>query len=146
MRAARGFNYMFMFNLNDKLEKSRVRQFSPITLAFIGDAVYSLFIREKLVFKADDKGAVLNKKTAEIVCAKAQADYIESIMDILTDDEKDVYRRARNAKKGTRAKSASVSEYNKSTGFEAVVGYLYMSGEIARLNYLLNLKDDNDEN
>ena len=101
-----------MFNLGDTLDKKAVLQLSSVTLAFIGDAVYSLFIREKLVFEKDDKGAVLNKKASQVVCAKAQAEYLEAIMPILTDEEIDVYKRARNTKKGTRAKSATVSEYN----------------------------------
>ncbi len=127
-----------MFNLGDTLDKKAVLQLSSVTLAFIGDAVYSLFIREKLVFEKDDKGAVLNKKASQVVCAKAQAEYLEAIMPILTDEEIDVYKRARNTKKGTRAKSATVSEYNRATGFEALVGFLYLTGQNERLNFLLN--------
>lgn len=130
-----------MFGLGDKLDENRARQLSPITLAFIGDAVYSLYVREKLVFIKDDKGANLNKKTADVVRASAQANFIDKIMPILSEEEIDIYKRARNAKKGTRAKSASVGEYNKSTGFEALVGYLYVTGNIDRLNYLLNYSD-----
>lgn len=136
-----------MFKLEDKLDEKTARLLSPVTLAFIGDAVYSLYVREKLVFIKDDKGSTLNKKTAEIVRASAQANFIDEIFPLLNSDEIDIYKRARNTKKGTRAKSASVGEYNKATGFEALVGYLYLTGNIERLNFLLNYKESaKDEN
>lgn len=134
-----------MFNINDKLSKNTAKQLSPITLAFVGDAVYTLFVREKIVFEKDLKGNDLNKRTSQTVKATAQAEFADKIMAILTDEEADVFRRARNAKKNTRAKNASVAQYNKSTGLEAVIGYLYVIGEIERLNYLLNF-GENDEN
>ncbi len=136
---------LYMFNLNDKLEKNIAKQLSPITLAFIGDAVYTLFVREKIVFEKDLKGSELNKKTSAVVKATAQAKFIDVIMPYLTEEEIDIFKRARNSKKNTRAKSASVVEYNKSTGFEALVGYLYAIGEIDRLNYLLNLSEEKGE-
>lgn len=135
-----------MFNLNDKLGKNAAKQLSPITLAFIGDAVYTLFVREKIVFEKDLKGSELNKKTSAVVKATAQAKFIDLIMPELTEEEVEIYKRARNSKKNTRAKSASVVEYNKSTGFEALIGYLYAIGEIDRLNYLLNMGEDNEGN
>ena len=135
-----------MFNINDKLSKNKARLLSPITLAFVGDAVYTLFVREKIVFEKDLKGNELNKKTSAVVKATAQASYADKILPLLTEEELDIFRRARNTKKNTRAKSASVVEYNKSTGFEALVGYLYVTGEIDRLNYLLNLGDEDEDN
>ncbi len=133
-----------MFNLGDKLTKNSARQLSPITLAFIGDAVYTLFVREKIVFENDLSGNELNKRTSAVVKATAQAELIRKIMPLLTEEELDVFKRARNAKKGTRAKSASVSEYNASTGFEAVIGYLYITGDTDRINYLLG--ENNEDN
>jgi ribonuclease-3 family protein len=136
-----------LFKLEDKLDEKTARLLSPVTLAFIGDAVYSLYVREKLVFIKDDKGSTLNKKTADIVRASAQANFIDEIFPLLTEGEIDIYKRARNTKKGTRAKSASVGEYNKATGFEALIGYLYLTGNIERLNFLLNYKESaKDEN
>ena len=76
-----------MFKLQDKLDVSTAKQLSSITLAFIGDAVYSLFVREKLVFIKDDKGDRLNKKTAEMVRASAQANFIDKIYNVLTEDD-----------------------------------------------------------
>ena len=135
-----------MFNLNDKLSKNTARNLSPITLAFVGDAVYTLFVREKIVFQSDLKGAELNRRTSLEVKASAQAQFIDRIMPILSEEEIDIFKRARNTKKNTRAKSASVAEYNKSTGFEALVGYLYLIGETDRLNYLLNVGEENENN
>ncbi len=133
-----------MFNLGDKLTKNSARQLSPITLAFIGDAVYTLFVREKIVFENDLSGNELNRRTSAVVKATAQAELIRKIMPLLTEEELDVFKRARNTKKNTRAKSASVSDYNASTGFEAVIGYLYITGEIDRINYLLG--ENNEDN
>ena len=135
-----------MFNLSDKLSKNTARQLSPITLAFVGDAVYTLFVREKIVFEKDLKGAELNRRTSLEVKATAQAKFVDKIMPLLTEEEVDIFKRARNTKKNTRAKSASVSEYNKSTGFEALVGYLYVTGETERLNFLLNAGEKDEDN
>ena len=126
-----------MFNLGDKLSKNTARQLSPITLAFIGDAVYTLFVREKIVFEKDLSGNELNKRTSAVVKATAQAELMRKIMPLLTEEEVEIFKRARNTKKNTRAKSASVSDYNASTGFEAVIGFLYITGETDRINYLL---------
>ena len=133
-----------MFRLNQILEEDKVKNLSSIVLAFIGDAVYSLFVREKLVSESDAKTGELNKLSSQIVCAKAQAKKIDEIMPLLTDEEKDVFRRARNAKKGAKAKNASVVEYNKSTGFEAVIGFLYLTGKYERIDKLLNYEVDNE--
>lgn len=136
-----------MFNLEDVLSKSVAKQLSPITLAFIGDAVHSLFVREKLVFLQDDKGVNLNKKTSLEVCAEAQSKLVSNLLPLLDEEELDIYKRARNSKKGTRAKHASVSDYNKATGLEAVIGYLYLIGNKKRINFLLNYsKEIDDEN
>lgn len=133
-----------MFNLGDKLSKNTARQLSPITLAFIGDAVYTLFVREKIVFENDLSGNELNKRTSAVVKATAQAELIRKIMPLLTEEEVEIFKRARNTKKNTRAKSASVSDYNASTGFEAVIGYLYITGETDRINYLLGENNENN--
>ena len=112
---------------------------NPVVLAYIGDAVYTLYTREKLAFCGDMKVSAMHTRASNEVRAAAQADLADKLLPVLTEEETDVYRRARNAKKGTRAKSASVAEYNKSTGLEALFGYLYITGEHERLNYLLNL-------
>ena len=127
-----------LFNLGEKMDKNKAISISPVVLAFVGDAVYSLFVREKLVFNCDAKSGELNKLAVSEVKATAQADFVKEIMPLLTEEELAVFKRARNAKKTTRAKNASVAEYNLSTGFEAVLGYLYIIGNEERLNFILN--------
>ena len=126
-----------MFNFGDSFDKNRINSINPIVLAFVGDAVYSLYIRSELAVDNDSKTGVLNKLATSKVKATAQADLIEKILPILTEEESAVFKRARNAKKHAKSKSASVAEYNLSTGFEAVLGYLYLSGNLDRINYLL---------
>lgn len=126
---------------NEILSADKVRNMNPVVLAFVGDAVYTLYVREKVVSSGDYKTGALNKMAAQTVCASAQARLAEQISTFFTEAENDVFRRARNAKKTSRAKNASVADYNASTGFEAVIGYLYLTGNYARLDELLALKD-----
>ncbi|MBO7344398.1 MAG: Mini-ribonuclease 3 [Clostridia bacterium] len=126
------------------MDKTKVLNLNPVVLAFVGDAVYSLYVREKLTFISDSKAGELNKLATSEVNAKAQATFINSIIELLTDDELGVFKRARNAKKTTKAKHASVADYNLATGFEAVLGYLYLIGNYERLNFLLNKGKENE--
>ncbi len=127
-----------MFRLGEKMDKQRAMCLNPVVLAFVGDAVYSLYVREKLTFNKDCKTGELNKLAVSEVRATAQAEFYKSIENLLTEEEAAIFKRARNAKKATKAKSASVAEYNVSTGLEAVFGFLYLTGEEERLNFLLN--------
>ena len=120
------------------MDKTKASGLNSVVLAFLGDAVYSLFVRERLTFLSDGKAGELNKLAVKEVKATAQAEFVQEILPFLTEEELAVFKRARNAKKTTRAKSASVAEYNLSTGFEAVLGYLYLTGETERLDYILN--------
>ena len=133
-----------MFKLGEKMEEIKARNLNSVVLAFVGDAVYSLYVRERLTFTSDSKAGELNKLATAEVNAKSQAEFIQSIMQDLTEDELAVFKRARNAKKSTKAKHASVVDYNNATGFEAVLGYLYLTRNEERLNYILN-KGKNDE-
>ena len=127
-----------MFELGEKMDEQKAKNLNPIVLAFVGDAVYSLFVREKLTFEFDYKSGELNKMATAQVNAVAQAEFLKQIYPLLTEDELTLFKRARNAKKTSRAKHASVSEYNVATGFEAILGYLYLTGKNDRLNFLLN--------
>lgn len=127
-----------MFSLSEKITSEKATNMNPIVLAFIGDAVYSLYVREKLAFGNDSKTGELNRLASAVVCAGAQAEFVTRLMDVMTEDELAVYKRARNARKGTKAKSSTVAEYNMSTGFEAVIGFLYVTGQAERLDFLLN--------
>ncbi len=127
-----------MFKLGDVMDSQKAKNLNPIVLAFVGDAVYSLFVRERLTFESDFKAGELNVLATSQVNASAQSSFLKDILGLLTEEETSVFKRARNAKKTTRAKHASVAEYNMATGFEAVLGYLYLIGDLDRLNFLLN--------
>ncbi len=133
-----------MFKLGDKMDKAKATTLNSVVLAFVGDAVYSLFVRERLTFSTDLKTGELNKRATAEVNAQAQAVFAQDILPLLNEEELAVFKRARNAKKPTKAKHASVAEYNTSTGLEAVLGYLYIIGDFDRLNFLLNKGNDNE--
>lgn len=109
---------------------------SPLTLAFVGDAVFTLFIRERLAV-SDLKPAELTKKAASAVSAVSQSQLLDRLGDFLTDDEKDIVRRCRNVHTNNRAKNASVTQYRRATGLEGLVGHLYLS-KSGRLDEILN--------
>lgn len=127
-----------MFKFGQKMDSQRAKNINPIVLAFVGDAVFSLYVRGKLTFNSDFKTGQLNKLATAEVKATAQAELLKDILPLFNEEELAIFKRARNAKKTTKAKHASVAEYNASTGFEAVIGYLYLIGNYDRLNFLLN--------
>ena len=110
-----------------------VRTYSPLTLAYIGDGIYDLIIRSLVVAKGNTRASELHKRTSQIVKAKTQADMAEILLPMLTEEEADIYRRGRNAKSPTMAKNATMSDYRKATGFEALMGYLYVKDELPRM-------------
>ncbi len=114
-----------------------VRAYSPLTLAYIGDAIYDLVIRSVVVERANRSANDLHKKTVRYVKAEAQSIMIQALQPELTADEEAVYKRGRNAKSYTAAKNASLGDYRKATGFEALVGYLYLTNQTDRLLYLV---------
>lgn len=132
-----------MFDFFTAIDKERARNLSPVTLAFVGDAVYSLFVREKLVLSTDFKTGELQKLTSQRVSAHGQSEFLDRLIPMFSEEETDIYKRGRNAKKATKSKNASVAEYNRSTGFEAVIGYLYLTGQYKRIEQLLD-EDDED--
>lgn len=111
------------------------KQLSPLTLAFIGDCVFELFVRERLVCAANCPVQQLHNQSVAQVCCGAQAKAIEKLMGHLTEEEVSVYKRGRNAK-STAPKNASVADYHAATGLEALFGYLYLQGNIQRLREL----------
>ena len=129
------------------INENIVREISPITLAYIGDAVYELYIRSLLV-KATPKKNVneINKETISYVKAKAQSETLHSIMDTLTEEEKEVVRRGRNAKSGTVPKNANLNEYKHATAFECLIGYMYVKKEYDRLFDIVKKSIEDREN
>ena len=127
-----------MFKLLSTVTDQEARNVIPVTLAFVGDAVYTLYVREKLVLNHAYSTGTLQKLSSESVSAHGQNALLEKILPRLTENETAVFKRGRNAKKPTRSKSASVAEYNNSTGFEALLGYLYLTGNYSRIEELLD--------
>lgn len=125
------------YGLFSKISSDEAKIISPVTLAFVGDAVYSLYVRQNLVLGCDSSAAKLQKTSSERVSAQGQNKLLEKVAPIFTPEEEAIFRRGRNAKKTTRSKHASVAEYNNSTGVEAVIGYLYLCGEYERIAFLL---------
>ena len=114
-----------------------IREQSPLSLAFVGDAVYSLLIRQHFVTSKRYNINVLNKMTVKYVSAHGQFMALELIRELLTEEEAAVAKRGQNASKASVAKNASVAEYRASTGFEALLGYLKLTGQGERIEYLV---------
>lgn len=108
------------------------------TLAFIGDAVYNVYIRSYLASKHNEKSGKLHKYSIKYVSAKSQSATIDKIFEELTDEEKEIYKRGRNTSIHTVSKNVDVVEYKKATGFEALIGYLFVSDRKDRLDYIVN--------
>lgn len=125
-----------MFYLQEPVSADRARQMNPVVLAFVGDAVYTLLARTRLALTGSNKTGELNKRASQIVSAHGQSDVLGRVLPLLTEEESDIYRRGRNAKKPTKSKNASVGEYVRSTGLEALVGYLYLTGRSERIKEL----------
>ena len=121
------------------LEEQDLRTYSPLTLAYIGDGIFELVVRTVLVERKNTQAEKLHKAATKIVKAETQALLIEAVKDDLTEEELAVYKRGRNAKAVTRAKNATMSEYRRATGFEALMGYLYLKGDIERMIELIHL-------
>lgn len=112
---------------------------SPLTLAFIGDGVFELFVRERLVCKGNCPVNKLHKNTVAQVCCGAQALAAQRLLPILTEEEAAVYNRGRNAHVGHVPKNAQIADYHAATAFEALFGYVYLTGNIERLRELFQL-------
>lgn len=111
--------------------------YSPLTLAYLGDAVYEMVIRTICVKRTNMQTQKLHRKVTGYVSAKAQAKMMDALIGELTEEEESIYRRGRNSKPYAKAKNASMEEYLKATGFEALVGYLYLQKEYERMNALI---------
>ncbi len=122
-----------------KKDITEVKLMPPLTWAYIGDCVYELYIRTKLVNETKLKPHELHVKAIGYVKAKAQAERLKSIYDELTEEEKDIVRRGRNAENHHLPKNANVQEYMYSTAFEALIGYLYLTKQNERLKEILEI-------
>ncbi len=119
----------------EPLTQAQARQYSPLALAFLGDSVYEILVREYLVREANRPAAKLHEQKIQLVCAAFQAQAIDRLIPLLTEEEMAVYKRGRNAN-NTVPRHTSAQDYHKATGLEALFGYLHLLGEQARLEEL----------
>lgn len=116
-----------------------VRTYSPLTFAFIGDGVFDLVVRAYVVGRGNRPAHLLHNEKSRIVKAETQARMAELLFESLTPKEREIYRRGKNAKPANTAKNATLADYHKATGLEALCGYLFMTGETERLIELIRL-------
>lgn len=119
------------------LKEIDIVNYSPLTLAYIGDGIYEIIIRTLLVDQSNRQVNKLHKEAADLVKAHTQAELAFLLMDRLTQEELTIYKRGRNAKAITRAKNATMSDYRTATGFEALMGWLYLTGQSERMLSLI---------
>ncbi len=129
-----------------RMQEVDIKEYSPLALAYIGDAVYELIIRSLVLNEGNRQVQKMHKRTSSMVQASAQARIITALNDRLTEEEHAVYKRGRNAKSMSPAKNQSVSDYHKATGFEALMGYLYLKKEWKRMLELIKAGLDALEN
>ncbi len=127
------------------LSKEEARLVQPLTLAMIGDAVQTLFVRSHIALKFRVKVNKMSKLVSTVVSAGAQFKTFKEIEDTLSEDEQDIARRARNTHKNSKAKNYSYGEYIHATALEAVIGYLYLINDEKRLNEILTISLENLE-
>ena len=128
----------FMTDTNH-IDETKIINLNPQSLAFVGDAVFSLYIRQRIVLSDEFKPNEEHKLSTQFVKASGQSHIISEIENILTETELKIYKRARNYKTNNVAKNAKVVDYKRATGFEAVLGYLYLTKNTQRLEYIMNL-------
>lgn len=119
------------------IKKQNICTYSPLTMAYIGDAIYEIIIRSMVVGGGNEQVNHLHKKSSSLVKAETQAKMILGLQEELTEEERGIYKRGRNAKSFTSAKNASITDYRTATGFETLMGYLYMEGRTERMFELI---------
>lgn len=116
-----------------------IHSYSPLTLAYIGDGIYDLIIRSVIVGQGNTRAGQLHQHTSHLVKAHTQAEMMEHLIPSLTEEENGYYRRGRNAKSPTMAKNATMADYRKATGFEALMGFLYLTDQYDRMIELIRI-------
>lgn len=121
-----------------KTEQINVYQYSPLALAYMGDSILDLLVKKYFVTHSNMQPHKYHVEVSKIVKAVNQADYIDRVMEELSEDELDVYKRGRNTNTHSKAKNATMGQYRKATGLEALYGYLYLKGDMDRLQYFVD--------
>lgn len=138
-------------NFNDYMKKifsmqeMDIREYSPLTLAYIGDSIYDLIIKSLVINRGNKQVQKLHKETSSLVQASAQSKMMRAMQEELTDEERAVYKRGRNAKSVSPAKNQSITDYRRATGFEALLGYLYLKEDWKRMLDLVKIGLDSIE-
>lgn len=121
------------------MKKEDALQYSPLVWAYMGDAVYEMYIREYVINQGLCKNGLLHKKSIKFVSAKAQCAILKNLEEKLTEEEQDIVRRGRNANPHSTAKNADIVEYKYATGFEALIGFLHLTEQKERLDEVLKM-------
>ncbi len=125
--------------MDNKFKNAKLSDYSPLTLAFIGDGVYDLMVRSYVVGIANRPVGELNKIKVSLVNCKSQAQFAKKILPLLNEKEESVYKRGRNAATSNTPKNSTVADYHSATGLEALFGYLYITAQNERLEELFNI-------
>ncbi|MCL2255106.1 MAG: ribonuclease III [Lachnospiraceae bacterium] len=132
-------SYLDLIKSEFDLPSVDIRTYSPLALAYIGDSVFDIIIRTIIVGQGNSSSHDLHIQVAKYVNAGTQASMIEALLPLLSEEELSIYKRGRNAKTATTAKNATIQDYRKATGFEALVGYLYLNSQMARILELMKM-------
>ena len=119
------------------MDEVDIREYSPLTLAYIGDSIYDLVIKTLVISRGNRPVNQLHRMTSSLVQASAQSRMMRTLQGLLTEEEHAVYKRGRNAKSVSPAKNQSVTDYRRATGFEALMGYLYLTDQMERMVELI---------
>lgn len=129
-----------------QMKEVDIKEYSPLTLAYIGDSIYDLIIKTLNINEGNKQVQKLHKETSELVQAKTQSKMMRTMQEHLTEEEHAVFKRGRNAKSVSPAKNQSITDYRRATGFEALLGYLYLKKEWKRILDLVKIGLDSLEN
>ena len=132
------FEELFLIEIKDvKMTKEKARMLNPLVLAYVGDSIYDLYVRTSLIMHEKGNVGNLHRISAKIVNAKAQANTLRIIENTLSEEEEYIFHRGRNAHSATVPKNMSVSDYRCATGLEALVGYLFLTGNKDRIEEIM---------
>ncbi len=146
MEKSVGFDFVSYMNELFQMEEVDIREYSPLTLAYIGDCVYDLVIKSLVINEGNKQVNKLHQETSKLVQASAQSLMMRTMQEHLTEEEHAVYKRGRNAKSVSPAKNQSITDYRRATGFEALLGYLYLKKDYKRLLELVKIGLDSLDN
>ena len=139
MEKSVGFDFVSYMNELFQMEEVDIREYSPLTLAYIGDCIYDLVIKSLVINEGNKQVNKLHQETSKLVQASAQSLMMRTMQEHLTEEEHAVYKRGRNAKSVSPAKNQSITDYRRATGFEALLGYLYLKKDYKRLLDLVKI-------